>query len=187
MNQFIRLPTYLSVYLAVCLAICLSVCMSTWLSVWLSVCLSVCLPGCLSDCLSVCLDIWPSIRYPFAQEGRSAEHAFRLDAINKGFQAYPFCLVMEAGDDTLKRLINDQHIAGNLDARRWNCIAFLFSSPLLLPSVLFTSYSTSVSLSHPRHYVTSCVLPWSVLSSLTSSLFSTFFSTSHGLMRLPPL
>ena len=41
------------------------------------------------------------------------EAAFRLDAISKGFQAYPYCLVMEAGDDTLKRIIGDQHIAGS--------------------------------------------------------------------------
>ena len=40
------------------------------------------------------------------------ETAFRLDAIAKGFQAYPYCLVMEAADDTLKRIIGDQHIAG---------------------------------------------------------------------------
>lgn len=40
------------------------------------------------------------------------EHAFRIDSITKGFQSYPFCLVMEAGDLTLKRIIDNQHIAG---------------------------------------------------------------------------
>ena len=43
-----------------------------------------------------------------------------MDAITKGFQAYPFCLVMEAADDTLKRIINDQHIAGQPSGVKWS-------------------------------------------------------------------
>ena len=51
------------------------------------------------------------------------EAAFRLDAIAKGFQAYPYCLVMEAGDDTLKRIIGDQHIAGNEEVSLWTRVS----------------------------------------------------------------
>ena len=71
------------------------------------------------------------------------EAAFRLDAISKGFQAYPYCLVMEAGDDTLKRIIGDQHIAGTVQfLRRNECLCMSLSS-----LCIFTlSYSEVISV-----------------------------------------
>jgi serine/threonine protein kinase len=38
---------------------------------------------------------------------------FREDAISKGYEDYPFCIVMEAASCSLKRVIDQQFIAGN--------------------------------------------------------------------------
>jgi len=38
--------------------------------------------------------------------------AFRKDAILKGYEEYPYCVVMEAGTMSLKHLIDKQNIAG---------------------------------------------------------------------------
>ena len=37
---------------------------------------------------------------------------FRADAKLKGFELYPYCVVMEAASQSLKRLIDQQHIVG---------------------------------------------------------------------------
>jgi len=47
--------------------------------------------------------------------------AFRKDAILKGYVEYPYCVVMEAGSMSLKRLIDNQHIAG----KDWDTIRTL--------------------------------------------------------------
>ena len=38
---------------------------------------------------------------------------FRRDAERKGFQLYPYCIVMEAATENLKKVIDSQHFAGN--------------------------------------------------------------------------
>eukprot|EP01042_Synura_sphagnicola_P036298 gene36298-biopygen1040 len=43
---------------------------------------------------------------------------FRKDAILKGYEEYPYCVVMEAGSMNLKRLIDNQNIAG----KDWDAI-----------------------------------------------------------------
>lgn len=43
---------------------------------------------------------------------------FRKDAILKGYEEYPYCVVMEAGTMSLKRLIDNQNVAG----KDWDAI-----------------------------------------------------------------
>jgi len=38
---------------------------------------------------------------------------FREDAILKGYEEYPYCVVMDAGSMNLKRLVDNQNVAGN--------------------------------------------------------------------------
>lgn len=71
-------------------------------------------------------------------ESDPEEHAFRIDSITKGFQSYPFCLVMEAGDMTLKRVIDNQHIAGanwdeirNIARQTSTCLSHIHSRGLI--------------------------------------------------------
>ena len=44
---------------------------------------------------------------------REKNKSFREDSIAKGYEEYPFCVVMEAGSQSLKRLIDHERIAGN--------------------------------------------------------------------------
>jgi len=43
---------------------------------------------------------------------------FRADAIYKGYRNYPYCIVMEAAQQSLKRIIDHEHIAG----MNWNTV-----------------------------------------------------------------
>ena len=45
---------------------------------------------------------------------------FRKDAILKGYEKYPYCVVMEAGTMSLKRLIDNQNVAG----KDWDCLLY---------------------------------------------------------------
>ena len=58
-------------------------------------------------------------------EGESAK--FRTDSILKGFQDYPYCIVMEAADQNLTRLIQRSTIAG----REWDEIRRMLKQVLL--------------------------------------------------------
>jgi len=37
---------------------------------------------------------------------------FRTDAIRKGYEEFPYCVVMEAGSRSLKHMVDKQYIAG---------------------------------------------------------------------------
>ena len=43
---------------------------------------------------------------------------FRKNAILKGYEEYPYCVVMKAGTMSLKRLIDNQNVAG----KDWDAI-----------------------------------------------------------------
>eukprot|EP01042_Synura_sphagnicola_P036758 gene36758-biopygen25616 len=46
-------------------------------------------------------------------DSKDARHvAFRKDAILKGYEEFPYCMVMGAGSRSLKRLVDHQHVAG---------------------------------------------------------------------------
>jgi serine/threonine protein kinase len=47
---------------------------------------------------------------------------FRKGAISKGFDAYPYCIIMEKADQSLKRIIDHNHIVGN----DWDTIKTMF-------------------------------------------------------------
>jgi hypothetical protein len=95
------------------------------------------------------------------------EYSFRQDAIAKGFQAYPFCLVMEAGDDTLKRIIDDQHIAGARGLPVLSCRCLRQPSPLC-PLIQIIHFS--LFLYHSLSHTSSLSLPHSLTLSLSLTL-----------------
>jgi hypothetical protein len=98
------------------------------------------------------------------------EYSFRQDAIAKGFQAYPFCLVMEAGDDTLKRIIDDQHIAGARGLPVLSCRCLRQPSPLCPLIQIIHSLSFSITHSPSLPLFLSLTLSLTLTLSISPSL-----------------